>query len=83
MKGILNIYWTGSTEMIVITGEDSVVWNGVWWWWNEFFEFMGENVPPRLVALQRSTQYFKEVIKECIIGGTYISYLGIDVWMLI
>jgi hypothetical protein len=42
-------------------------------------EFMGENVPPRLVALQRSTQYFKEVIKECIIGGTYISYLGIDV----
>jgi hypothetical protein len=63
MKGILNIYWTGSTEMIVITGEDSVVWNGVWWWWNEFFGFMGENVLVKMLALQWS-QYLKEIIKN-------------------
>jgi hypothetical protein len=63
MKGILNIYWTGSSEMIVITGEDSVVWNGVWWWWNEFFGFMGENVLVKMLALQWS-QYLKEIIKN-------------------
>jgi hypothetical protein len=27
-------------------------------------EFMGENVPLRLLALQRSSQYLKEVIKS-------------------
>jgi hypothetical protein len=40
---------------------------------------MGENVSVRLLALQRLSQYLKEVIKKCEIGGANILYLGIDV----
>jgi hypothetical protein len=58
--------------MIVLAGVDLVVCHG----W-----CMGENVSVRLLALQRLSQYLKEVIKKCEIGGANILYLGIDVWM--
>jgi hypothetical protein len=44
---------------------------------------MRKNLPAKMLALQRSSHYLKEVINSVKLEGVNISYLGIDVSMLI
>jgi hypothetical protein len=69
--------------MIVSAGVDSIVCHGWFWWRDEFFGVYGGKGTYNIVIIQTLKLVFERGNKECEIGGADMSYLGIDVWMLI